>query len=85
MTSDKEKREDERTLQRSRSGVDRATENRVRNQTGKRAPELKLKSRCCKKYSRKAKACKGCPVIAILSKSERRKKLRKVRKKLREA
>ncbi len=46
---------------------------------------MKLKSRCCKKYARKAKACKGCPVIAILSKSERRKKLRKAKKKLRNA
>ena len=46
---------------------------------------MKLKSRCCQKYARKAKACKGCPVIAVLSKSERRKTLRKARKKLRRA
>jgi hypothetical protein len=46
---------------------------------------LKLKARCCKKYERKAKACKGCPVMAILTKGARRKRLRKIRKNLRKA
>ena len=46
---------------------------------------VKLKPRCCEKYARKAKACGGCPVIAVLSKSERRKKLRRAKKKLRRA
>jgi hypothetical protein len=39
---------------------------------------------CCEKYLRKSKACKDCPVMASLSKKQRRKllklsgKLRKV-------
>ena len=29
---------------------------------------MKLKSKCCKKYESKAKACKRCPIMAELSK-----------------
>lgn len=46
---------------------------------------MKLKSSCCAKYERKAKACKGCPVLAVLSKKKRRKKLDKVRRRLKKA
>lgn len=45
-------------------------------------PRLDLKSSCCEKYLRKAKACKRCPVMALLSKKKRRKRLKKVRKRL---
>ena len=43
---------------------------------------MKLKSKCCGKYERKAK---GCPVMAVLSKAKRRKRLRRVREALRKA
>lgn len=46
---------------------------------------MKLKSKCCKKFQRKAKACKQCPVMAVLTKAKREKRLLKVRKKLRKA
>ena len=46
---------------------------------------MKLKSSCCAKYERKAKACKGCPVMALWSKKKRRKKLEKVRRRLKKA
>lgn len=43
---------------------------------------MKLKSKCCKKYRRKGKACKSCPVMAVLSKKKRRRKLKKARARL---
>lgn len=43
----------------------------------------KLKSSCCKSYKKKGKGCKGCPVLAPLSKKARRKLLRRVKKKRR--
>lgn len=43
---------------------------------------MKLKASCCEKYRRKAKACKRCPVMALLSESAKHKRLRKIRKKL---
>ena len=46
---------------------------------------MKLKSKCCKKYEKKAKACKDCPVMARLSKKGRRKRLKIVRKSLTKA
>lgn len=46
---------------------------------------MKLKGKCCKKYRRKAKACKNCPVMAVLSKKKRHRKLAKVRARLRKA
>ena len=48
-------------------------------------PPMKLKSSCCAKYERKAKACKGCPVMALWSKKKRRKELEKVRRRLKKA
>ncbi len=44
------------------------------------------KKHCCRKYLRKPKACKSCPLMAGLSKKKRRKvaelsrKLRKIEK-----
>lgn len=46
---------------------------------------MKLKSKCCKKFWRKAKACKNCPVMAVLSKKKRRRKLAKAKARLRKA
>lgn len=46
---------------------------------------MKLKSRCCEKYRRKAKACKACPVFAVMSKKRRKKRLGKIRRKLKAA
>lgn len=43
---------------------------------------MKLKKRCCEKYRRKAKACKACPVMAVLSDKKRRRRLAKIRRKL---
>lgn len=43
---------------------------------------MKLKSSCCEKYRRKAKACEGCPVFAILGGKMRRKRLKKIRRQL---
>ena len=36
-----------------------------------------LKNKCCKSYKKKGKACKSCPVIAIMAKKEKRKFLHK--------
>lgn len=41
----------------------------------------KVKSSCCEKYLRKAKACKSCPLMAGLSKKKRRKRIEKALKK----
>ena len=46
---------------------------------------MKLKKRCCEKFLRKAKACKGCPVLAVLSDKRRRKRLANIRSKLTKA
>ena len=46
---------------------------------------MKLKSHCCKKYKKKAKACKGCPVLVMMGKKQRRRKLEKARRRLRRA
>jgi len=46
---------------------------------------MKLKSTCCGKYERKAKACKRCPVMAAFTKKERRKMLKQVRRRLKAA
>ena len=46
---------------------------------------MKLKKHCCEKYRRKAKACKGCPVMAVLSEKRRRRRLKKIRRKLAKA
>ncbi|MCH9651398.1 MAG: hypothetical protein K0U98_24440 [Deltaproteobacteria bacterium] len=43
---------------------------------------MKIKSNCCKKFKRKAKACKGCPLFAELSKKQRKKAITKARRKL---
>ena len=32
----------------------------------------KLKSKCCKKFRKKSKACSSCPLMAALSKKERK-------------
>jgi hypothetical protein len=41
---------------------------------------MKPKPECCKKYDRKAKACKRCPLMLGLSKKGRRKRLRALKK-----
>ena len=46
---------------------------------------MKLKKRCCEKYRRKAKTCKGCPVMAVLGAKERRRRLKKIRRQLAKA
>lgn len=46
---------------------------------------MKLKSSCCEKYRRKAKACKRCPVLAIMGKKKRKRELKRVRKTLKKA
>ena len=33
---------------------------------------MKLKKKCCKKYKKKAKLCKACPLMAALSGRERK-------------
>lgn len=45
-------------------------------------PYMKLKSSCCKKFRKKAKACKSCPIIAVMPKKLRRKTLKRIKKKL---
>ena len=46
---------------------------------------MKLKSDCCEKYERKARACKRCPLMAALTKKQRRRRMRKVKKRLAKA
>ncbi len=43
---------------------------------------MKLKSKCCGKYQRKAKACAKCPVMAVLSRKQRKRCLAKAKKRL---
>ena len=40
----------------------------------------KLKSDCCEKYRSKAKACKRCPVFAVMGKKRRKRELKSIRK-----
>ena len=42
---------------------------------------MKLKKKCCKKYEKKAKACKACPLIAGLDRQERKRLLARCGKK----
>ena len=46
---------------------------------------MKLKTACCRKYERKAKACSRCPVLAVLGKKKRRRRLKKLRRELKKA
>lgn len=46
---------------------------------------MKLKPDCCKKYRTKARACKRCPVMAVLGKKKRKRRLAKIRRRLRKA
>ena len=46
---------------------------------------MKVKKRCCEKYLRKAKACKGCPVMAALGAKQRKRRLKKIRRALAKA
>ncbi len=43
------------------------------------------KSECCKKYERKPKACKRCPLLWGLIKKRRKKRIRAMKKRLAEA
>ena len=45
----------------------------------------KLKKRCCEKYRRKAKVCKGCPMMAAFGAKQRKRRLRKIRRQLAKA
>ncbi len=46
---------------------------------------MKLKTDCCKKYKRRARACKRCPLMAVLGKKERKRRLSKARQRLAKA
>ncbi|MDX1997467.1 MAG: hypothetical protein SF066_07080 [Thermoanaerobaculia bacterium] len=46
---------------------------------------MSCKDKCCGKYRKKAKACKGCPLMALLSPKERKRTIRKVKKRLAKA
>ena len=46
---------------------------------------MKLKSKCCKKYKSKAKACQRCPLMAVMSKKVRKKTLKKYRRRIAKA
>ena len=46
---------------------------------------MKTKKRCCEKYRRKAEACRGCPVMALLSGKQRKRRLKKIRRALKKA
>jgi|CXWL01.1.fsa_nt_gi hypothetical protein len=43
---------------------------------------MSAKDKCCGKYRKKAKACKGCPVLAMLGPRERKRCLKKARRRL---
>lgn len=49
------------------------------------APPMSAKDKCCGKFRKKAKACKGCPVLSMLGRKERKRKLEKIRKRLAKA
>lgn len=44
-----------------------------------------MKSKCCKKFEKKAALCKGCPLRLELQKKARRKILKKAKKRLAKA
>ena len=46
---------------------------------------MKLKSKCCRKYERKAKACGRCPVMMVLGRKKRQRRLLKIRRRLKKA
>ncbi len=46
---------------------------------------MKLEKRCCEKYRRKARACKGCPLMAGLGAKQRKRRLKKIRRALAKA
>jgi hypothetical protein len=46
---------------------------------------MKVKSKCCAQFERKGEACKKCPLMAALSKKQRRRRLKKIRRKLAKA
>lgn len=46
---------------------------------------MNLKSSCCEKYLTKAKACRRCPLMAVLKPKKRRKKLKRIKKQLKKA
>ena len=37
------------------------------------------KTKCCKKFLRKKKACKNCPLVKDLPKKKRKKRIKKLR------
>ncbi len=39
------------------------------------------KTRCCERFLREKKACKGCPQMSGLGKKKRRKRIKKLRQK----
>lgn len=39
-----------------------------------------IKPKCCKRFERKAKACKNCPLMVGLGKKQRKRLLRKLKK-----
>lgn len=43
---------------------------------------MKLKSQCCRKFERKPKSCKHCPLVACLDKKKRKRRIRKLRAEL---
>jgi hypothetical protein len=50
-----------------------------------RVDAMKLKSSCCKKYKRKVKGCKRCPLLAAMTTKRRKKRLKKIKKRSRKA
>lgn len=43
---------------------------------------MSAKDKCCGTYRKKAKACKSCPLMAMLGSKERKRCLAKARKRL---
>ena len=39
-----------------------------------------MKTKCCKKYQKKGKACKNCPIVMVMKKKKRKKLLEKYKK-----
>ena len=46
---------------------------------------MKLKSKCCKRFRKKPKCCKNCPLLAQLSGKARKKSLSKRRRLVKKA
>lgn len=42
----------------------------------------KAESKCCNKLERKGRACSGCPVMELLGKKERKRRIEKARRRL---